>query len=58
MVEDKATRIDRAIYPPAYEMALTVLPKVRDEELIREAERVLEKTNEAAEKIIGDKRTP
>jgi len=50
MVEDKATRIDRAIYPPAYGMALTVLPKVRDEELIREAERVLEKTNEAAEK--------
>jgi len=30
-----------------------MLPKVRDEELIREAERVLEKANEAAEKAIG-----
>jgi len=30
-----------------------MLPRVRDEELIRETERVLEKANEAAEKIIG-----
>jgi hypothetical protein len=30
-----------------------MLSKVRDEELIREAERVLEKANEDAEKVIG-----
>jgi len=30
-----------------------MLPKVRDEELIREAERAVEKANEAAEKAIG-----
>jgi len=53
MVEDKATRIDRAIYPPAYETAVAVLPKVRDEELIREAKNVLEKENKATGKIIG-----
>ena len=52
-VKDKATRIDRAIYRPAYETAVAMLPKVRDETLIREAEKVLEKANEAAEKIIG-----
>ena len=51
-VKDRETRVDRAIYRPAYETAVAVLPKVRDEELIREAENVLEKTNEAAEKII------
>ena len=47
-MKDRETRIDRAIYRPAYETA--VLPKVKDEKLIREAERVLEKANEAAEK--------
>jgi len=52
-VKDKATRVDRAIYRPAYETAVAVLPKIRDEKLISEAERVLEKANEAAEKIIG-----
>jgi len=51
-VEDKATRIDRAIYRPAYETAVAMLPKVRDEELIREAENVLEKANESVEKAI------
>ncbi len=51
-VKDRETRVDRAIYRPAYETALVVLPKVRDEELIREAENVLEKATEAAEKII------
>ncbi len=35
----------------AYGVAM--LPKVRDEELIREAERVLEEANEAAGKVIG-----
>ena len=52
-VKDRETRIDRAIYRPAYETAVAMIPKVRDEELIREAERALEKANEAAEKIIG-----
>ena len=52
-VKDRETRIDRAIYRPAYETAVPVLPKVRDEELIREAEKVLEKANEAVEKAIG-----
>ena len=53
MVEDKATRIDRAIYLPAYETAVAVPPKVRDKEPISDVERDLEKANEAAEKIIG-----
>jgi hypothetical protein len=52
-VKDRETRIDQAIYRPAYEKAVAMIPKVRDEALIREAERVLEKANEAAEKIIG-----
>ena len=52
-VKDRETRVDRAIYRPAYEKAVATLPKVRDEELIREAEKVLEKANEAAEKAIG-----
>jgi hypothetical protein len=52
-VKDRETRIDRAIYRLAYETAVAMLPKVRDEELIRETERVLEKANKAAEKIIG-----
>jgi hypothetical protein len=52
-VKDRETRVDRAIYRPAYETALAMIPKVRDEELIHEAERVLEKANKAAEKIIG-----
>jgi len=52
-LKDRETRIDQAIYRPAYETALTMLPKVKDEELIRDAERVLEKANEAVEKAIG-----
>ncbi len=52
-VKDRETRVDQAIYRPAYETVVAVLPKVRDEELIREAERVLEKANEDAEKVIG-----
>jgi hypothetical protein len=52
-VRDRETRVDRAIYRPAYETALAMLPNVRNEELIREAERVLEKANEAVEKAIG-----
>jgi len=53
-VKDRETRIDQAIYRPAYETAVTVLPKIQDEELISEAEKVLEKANEAAEKAIGE----
>jgi len=52
-VKDRETRVDRAIYRPAYETAVAVLPNVRNEELIREAEKILEKANEAAEKVIG-----
>ena len=52
-VKDRETRVDRAIYRPAYETALVVLPKIQDEKLIREAEKVLEKANEAVEKAIG-----
>jgi len=52
--ESRETRLDQAIYRPAYETALAMLPRVRDEELIREAERILEKANEAAEKVIGE----
>ena len=53
VVKDRETRVDRAIYRPAYDTAVAMLPKVRDKELISEAERVLEKANKAAEKIIG-----
>jgi len=52
-VNDRETRIDQAIYRPAYEKALAMIPKIQDEELIREAEKVLEKANEAVEKAIG-----
>ena len=53
VVKDREMRVDRAIYRPTYETAVAVLPKIQDRELIREAEKVLEKANEAAEKIIG-----
>lgn len=52
-VKDRETRIDQAIYRPAYETVVTMLPKVKDEKLSREAERILEKANEAVEKAIG-----
>lgn len=52
-VKDRETRIDQAIYRPAYENVVATLPKVRDEELIREADKVLQKANEAVEKAIG-----
>ena len=38
--------IDGAIYRPAYETDLAVLPMVRDEELIREAARMQKKSSE------------
>ena len=53
-VKDRSTRIDQAIYRPAYDVALAMLPKVQDEELIREAEQVLRKANECVQKIIGE----
>jgi len=53
-VKDRETRIDQAIYRPAYETVVAMLPRVRDEGLIREAERILEKANEAVEKVIGE----
>ena len=52
-VNDREIRVDRAIYCPAYETALAVLPKVTDEKLISEAEKVLEEAKEAVEKAIG-----
>lgn len=52
-VKDRETRVDQAIYGPAYEKAVAMISRVEDEKLIREAERVLEKANEAVEKIIG-----
>ena len=52
-VKDRETRIDQAIYRPAYETALAMLPKIQDRELIREAQRVLEEANEAVERAIG-----
>jgi hypothetical protein len=54
-VKDRETCIDQAIYHPAYETAVVMVPKIQDRELIREAERVLEKANEAAEKIVDGK---
>jgi len=51
-VKDGETRVDRAIYCPAYETAVATIPEVRDEELIPEAEKGLEKANLAAEKSI------
>jgi len=41
--EGRETRVDRAIYRPAYETAVATLPKIQDRELIREKEKVLEK---------------
>ena len=52
-MNDRETRVDRAVYRPAYEAVVAMLPRVRDVELNRLAERVLERVNEAAEKVIG-----
>jgi predicted DNA-binding ribbon-helix-helix protein len=50
-VNDKETRVDQAVYRPAYEIAVATLPKIQDAELIREAEHVLSKANEYVEKM-------
>jgi len=52
-VSDRETRIDQAVYRPAYETAVATLPKIQDAQLIREAEQVLEKANRCVEKIVG-----
>ena len=53
-VKDRATRIDQAIYRPAYDVAVAMLSKVQDEGLIREVELVLQKANECMEKVVGE----
>lgn len=50
-MKDRETRIDQAIYRPAYETALATLPKIQDVHLIQEAERVLETANQCLEKV-------
>jgi hypothetical protein len=50
----RETRIDQAIYRPAYDVVVALLPKVQDEALIREAEQVLNKANAAVERLIGE----
>ena len=52
-VKDRETRVDQAVYRPAYETAIATLPKIRDERLIQEAERVLEEANRCVEKMFG-----
>jgi len=46
VVKDRETHIDQAIYRPAYETVVAMLPRVRDEELIREAVRMQKKSSE------------
>ena len=50
-MKDRETRIDQAIYRPAYETAVATLPKIQDVQLIQEAERVLETANQCLEKV-------
>ena len=50
-VNDRETRVDQAIYRPAYETVVTILPKIQDPVLIEEAERILEEANRNVEKI-------
>ena len=50
-VKDRETRVDQAIYRPAYEIAVATLPKIQDAQLIQEAEQVLEKANRYVEKV-------
>ena len=52
-MKDGETRVDRAIYCPAYETAVATIPEVRDEELIREAKRILEKEGMLSEEERG-----
>ncbi|MFB0502043.1 MAG: hypothetical protein ACETVP_06180 [Candidatus Bathyarchaeia archaeon] len=51
-IEDKDSRVDQAIYKPAYETAVAILPRIQDPKLIEEAERVLEKANRTVEKLL------
>ena len=52
-IKDKGTRIDQAIYRPAYDTAVATLPKIKDPQLIQETEQVLKKANQSVQKIIG-----
>ena len=50
-VNDKETSVVQAIYRPAYETVVAILPKIQDPQLIEQAERVLEEANRHVEKI-------
>lgn len=52
--KDREMRIDQAIYRPAYDVVVALLPKIQDEALIREAEEVVYKANAAVEQLIGE----
>ena len=51
-IKDKDSRVDQAIYKPAYETVVAILPRIQDPKLIEEAERVLEKANRTVEKLL------
>lgn len=51
-IKDKDTRVDQAIYRPAYDTAVAVLPNIHDPQLIEEAEGVLEKANRCVETMV------
>ena len=50
-VKDRETRIDQAIYKPAYETVVAILPRIEDDRLIQEAEQILEKANQYVEEV-------
>ena len=52
--KDREMRIDQAIYRPAYDVVVALLPKILDEALIHEAEGVLHEANAAVERLIGE----
>ncbi len=43
---------DRALYHPAYREAVEVLPKIRNKQLIREAEGILREANQVLEELV------
>ncbi len=50
----RETRIDQAIYRPAYDAVVALLPKIQDDALVQKAEEVLRKANVAVERLIGE----
>jgi hypothetical protein len=52
-VKDREVRVDQAIYPPAYEVAVATLPKIQDRQLLAAAEHVLEQANRCVETVGG-----